>query len=196
MQNDPILTLYFLWKSTTQPSYSKPTTMAELQTNKSKKGNKRINKKSTRVDLTPMVDLGFLLITFFVFTPTMARPGAMHINFPKGDTPGNEVCASCAFTVLLDRDNIIEYYEGDLANHPTVKQTSFSPDGIRKILVEKRKAVQLARGNIDEMTLIIKPSDVSTFQNFVNMVDEVEINNIKIYYVDELSAEDKKLLKN
>src|SRR6185369_15500461 len=102
--------------------------MAELQTNNSRKGVKRLNKKSTRVDLTPMVDLGFLLLTFFVFTTTMSTPGTMRVTFPKGDIPGNEVCASCAFTVLLDRDNIIEYYEGDLTNHPPVKETSFSPD--------------------------------------------------------------------
>ena len=114
---------------------------------------------------------------------------------PKGP-PEDNVCASCAFTVLLDKDNIIEYYEGDLAAHPPVKETSFGPDGIRKIILEKRKLVKAVRGNADETTLIIKPSDASTFQNFVNMMDEVEINNIKKYYVDELREADKKLLKN
>ena len=169
--------------------------MAELQTNNSKKGNKRLNKKSTRVDLTPMVDLGFLLLTFFVFTTVLAKPRILQLNEPKGP-PGDKVCASCAFTVLLDKDNIIQYYEGDIANHPTVKQTGFGPDGIRKILLEKRKLVKTIRGNADETILIIKPSDVSTFQNFVDMMDEVAINGIKKYYVDELSVEDKKLLKN
>jgi biopolymer transport protein ExbD len=170
--------------------------MAELQTNNSKKGNKKINKKSTRVDLTPMVDLGFLLLTFFVFTTTMSLPRTMHINVPKGDDRDSKVCESCALTVLLDKDNIIRYYEGDLANHPPVKETTFSPDGIRKALLEKRKLVKATRGNVDEMTLIIKPSDGSNLQNFVDMMDEVAINNIKLYYVDELSVEDKKLLKS
>jgi biopolymer transport protein ExbD len=168
--------------------------MAELQTNNSKKENKRFNKKSTRVDLTPMVDLGFLLITFFVFTTTMSLPRTMHIDVPKGP-PADNVCASCAFTVLLDKNDIIRYYEGDLADHPPVKETNFSADGIRKILLEKMKLVRIARGNADEIRLIIKPSDLSTFQNLVNMMDEVAINNIKKYYVDELSVEDKKLLK-
>lgn len=169
--------------------------MAELQTNTPRKGVKRLIKKSTRVDLTPMVDLGFLLLTFFVFTTTMTKPRAMFVDTPKGDAD-DPVCQSCAFTVLLDKDNLIQYYEGDLANHPPVKQTSFSPNGIRNILLEKRRAVQRARGNIDEMTLIIKPSDASSFQNLVDMMDEVAINNIKLYYVDELSVEDRKLVKN
>ena len=171
--------------------------MAELQTNNSrKKGNKRLNKKSTRVDLTPMVDLGFLLLTFFVFTTTMAKPRVMFLNTPKGDTAADEVCESCAFTVVLDKDNTIQYYEGDLTKHPPVKETSFGAAGIRQILLDKRKMVKTIRRNPDEITLIIKPSDASTFQNFVDMMDEVEINNIKKYYIDELTVEDKKLLKS
>jgi len=171
--------------------------MAELQTNNSQKqkGVKRLNKKSTRVDLTPMVDLGFLLLTFFVFTTVLSKPHVLQLDMPKGPAD-DKVCASCAFTVLLDKDDVIQYYEGDLANHPLVKQTSFGPDGIRKILLEKRKLVKAVRGNVDETILIIKPSDASTFENFVNMMDEVAINGIKKYYVDELSVEDKKLLKN
>ncbi len=170
--------------------------MAELQTNNSRKGNKRMVKKSTRVDLTPMVDLGFLLITFFVFTTTITRPRAMELRMPNdSDTSHDPVCASCAITVLLNEDNKIEYYEGDIANNPPVEETSFSPDGIRQVLLEKRKMVKATRGNADAITLIIKPSNLSTFQNFVNMMDEVAINNIKKYYIDELSAEDKKILE-
>ena len=169
--------------------------MAELQTNNSKKGNKKLNKKSTRVDLTPMVDLGFLLLTFFVFTTALSKPHTLQLDMPKGPAD-DPVCASCAFTVLLDKDNIIQYYEGDLADHPPVKETSFGPDGIRKIILEKRKLVKTVRGDADQIILIIKPSDASSFQNFVNMMDEVEINNIKKYYVDELSDEDRKLLKS
>ena len=173
----------------------KTITMAELQTNNSSKGSKRLNKKSTRVDLTPMVDLGFLLLTFFVFTTALSKPHTLQLDMPKGPAD-DRVCASCVLTVLLDTNNIIQYYEGDLADHPQVKETGFGPDGIRRIILEKRKSVKAIRGNADEVVLIIKPSDASNFQNFVNMVDEVEINNIKKYYVDELSVEDKKLLQS
>ena len=114
--------------------------MAEIQIKTSKKGNTRMIKKSTRVDLTPMVDLGFLLITFFVFTTALSKPRAMELKMPNdSDTSHDPVCTSCVMTVLLDADNSIKYYEGDIASHPPVLETSFSPEGIRQVLLQKRK---------------------------------------------------------
>jgi biopolymer transport protein ExbD len=163
--------------------------MAEIITNTTAKqtGVKRLNKKSTKVDLTPMVDLGFLLITFFVFTTTMAKPRVMDVVVPndKDSTIHDEVCNSCVLTVLLDKNNTIKYFEGD-GKFATINETDFSAEGIRKILVAKKQAVKNARGNGDEMVLIIKPSSTSTFQNFVDMTDEVAINGIKKYYVDDV----------
>lgn len=157
--------------------------------------HKKLNKKSTRVDLTPMVDLGFLLLSFFVFTTTMARPTVMHIDMPYDKTTdSSSVCASCALTVLLDSSNRIRYYEGALENNPAIKETGFSAQGIRELLLQKKKAVKSARGNEDAFVLIIKPSQSSTFQNFVDIIDEVAIGNIKRYYIDQLSEADKRIL--
>ena len=173
--------------------------MAEIGSPKysPEKKNKRINKKSTRVDLTPMVDLGFLLITFFVFTTSMITPRAMQVDMPYDKVPpGDDVCESCVMTVILDSNNIIKYYEGGSGNDPVVNETTFSPDGIRKVLLQKRKAVKISRGNEDAFELIIKPGPNSTFKNFVDITDEVTINNIKRYYIDELINADKKQLLN
>ena len=170
--------------------------MAELETKRSRNKNKRINKKSTRVDLTPMVDLGFLLITFFVFTTTLSQQTAMKVDLPYDKTIDDDlVCESCVLTVLLDRSNTIKYYEGAVENNLLVKETVYSPGGIREVLMQKRNAVKIARGNEDVFVLIIKPSTASSFKNFVDIVDEVAICNIKRYYIDELSNSDKKLLK-
>ncbi len=163
--------------------------MAEITTNTTSKqtGVKRLIKKSTKVDLTPMVDLGFLLITFFVFTTTMAKPTVMNVVVPndKDSAINDPICNSCVLTVLLDKNNTIKYFEGE-EKTAILKETNFSEEGIRKILIEKKKAVKNVRGNGDEMVLIIKPLPTSTFQNFVDITDEVTINGIKKYYIDDM----------
>src|SRR5882757_11426325 len=114
--------------------------MADIQTNTAKKikGVKRLVKKSTRIDLTPMVDLGFLLITFFVFTSAMNKPKVIDLVNPIDSTEPTDICESCVLTVILDKDNTIDYYEGMPENNPAVKQTSFTVEGLRRVLLQKR----------------------------------------------------------
>jgi biopolymer transport protein ExbD len=170
--------------------------MAEIETKRSTEKKKRFNKKSTRVDLTPMVDLGFLLLTFFVFTTALSTPMAMNVRMPDDKEPGvnDPVCQSCVMTVLLDKDNRIKYYEGAVENNPPIKETGFAPDEIRTVLMQKKAAVKKARGNGDQFILIIKPSAASNFKNFVDITDEVTICQIKRYYIDELKDADKRIL--
>src|ERR1043165_6176881 len=96
--------------------------MAEMDTSSSgghKKGPgvKKGKKLSTRIDLTPMVDLGFLLITFFMFTTTLAKPKTMEINMPYKDenldpNKQSKVKESTAMTILLSKMHRVYYYEG------------------------------------------------------------------------------------
>jgi biopolymer transport protein ExbD len=174
----------------------KLTTMAEIQTATAKKHNgKKLIKKNTRVDLTPMVDLGFLLLTFFVFTTAMTKPMAMNLITPNDKTPvHSDICETCVLTVMLDDNDKIFYYEGMPENNPVVKETAFTTGGIRKVLLQKLAAVKAAKGTADDMVLIIKPGEASAFKNFVDMADEVTINNIKHYFIDEMNETDKKLL--
>ena len=171
--------------------------MAEIQTSSSlkKKGVKRIVKKSTRVDLTPMVDLGFLLITFFVFTSVLSKPKVMDMITPNDtDITKDAICESCVLTAILEKDNKISYYEGMPENVHVLKQTSFTTDGIRNVILQKKETVKKNLGSADKMVLIVKPSDQSLYKNFVDILDEVNINGIKHYYIDELNTADKKLL--
>lgn len=112
---------------------------------KHKGGKKRGKKLSTRVDFTPMVDLGFLLITFFMLTTSMNKPQTMEINMPvKEDVPPEEITklkASQAITLLLAKDDKVVYYFVDpVTGEPGTPQiTNFSAGGIRATLLKENK---------------------------------------------------------
>lgn len=122
--------------------------MAEIAQNHRKGRKKRRSKKlSTRIDFTPMVDLGFLLITFFMLATTLNKPQTMEIALPsKEKTPGEEktvVKASRAITILLGKDNNVYYYEGTRENDqdPVLIRTDFSPTGLRQFLLKRNYEV-------------------------------------------------------
>lgn len=123
--------------------------MAEMQVeDKGKKGKKPKQKKhATRVDLTPMVDLGFLLITFFMLTTSMLKPQTMEISVPSKDKvldeDVNKVKASQAITVLLGAENKLYYYFGAPVDgvDPELISTDYSSEGIRKMLLSKNAEV-------------------------------------------------------
>lgn len=155
------------------------------------------NKKSTRVDLTPMVDLGFILITFFVFTAALSQPMAMNLVVPndKDDSVSDPICESCVLTVVLGSNNAIWYYEGK-EKYNGQGATNYSPSGIRNLIQQKKKKVLQRKGS-DQFVLIIKPMAEASFKNLVDMVDECTINMVKRYYIDEVNdAEIKWLTEN
>lgn len=152
--------------------------MAEMEVKESKKkgpGVKKSKKHSTRVDLTPMVDLGFLLITFFIFTTTVSQPTSMNLNMPK-DTKDQKddtkVKESGSLTLMLGKGNVIYYYFG---SDPATMQTTGYKD-VRKIILEKKKSTPAA-----DLFIIIKPDKDATYKNAVDMLDEMDINDIGRY---------------
>jgi biopolymer transport protein ExbD len=166
--------------------------MAEINIqNRNRKGlHKPPHKRSTRVDLMPMVDLGFLLLTFFVFTTTMSEAKVMKMVEPDNSGPTKDpICASCALTFLADAGNTLYYYEGAPEN-ATYKKTVYTAGGIRDIIIQKKKKVLSVRGR-DELMLIIKAGKRATFKNLVDMVDEANITGVKKYYMDELTEKEK-----
>lgn len=154
--------------------------MAEMDTSsggghKKGPGVKKAKKASTRVDLTPMVDLGFLLITFFVFTTTMSQPTAMNMNEPKDD-PNNElkVKNSGVMTLLLGKGDQVYYYYGELI--PDKVSTQFKSSNfkdIRKVILDKKLATP-----IGDLMYIIKSDKEATFKNAIDILDEMAINAV------------------
>ncbi len=155
--------------------------MAEILNNST--GKRKFKIRSTRVDLTPMVDLGFLLITFFVFTTSLSEQKVMGMMVPNDsnkkvfdDIPGSKV-----ITLNLKANNVIEYFEGDDLNN--LQRTDYNSTGIRTVLINKRQKVLKTTGK-DETIVIIKPTDSSNFNNLVSVMDELAICGIRKYYVE------------
>jgi len=138
-------------------------------------GVKKSKKLSTRVDLTPMVDLGFLLITFFIFTTTMAQPTAMSLAQPK-DTPDEKdqvkVKESGSLTLIMGKQNVVYYYFG---SDPSKLQTTNYKD-LRKVIIDKKRATPR-----DDLFITIKPDKDASYKNVVDVLDEMTINDIPRY---------------
>ncbi|TSJ44270.1 biopolymer transporter ExbD [Mucilaginibacter corticis] len=173
--------------------------MAELDTSgggKHKGGKVRSKKASTRVDLTAMVDLAFLLITFFILTTTLQKPKAMDLTMPDKDDNHNQlpVPETRTMTVLLGKDNKLEWYMG-LPQKPLTPPsvTNFGKAGIRESLIEQGKNVLAKSGK--EMIVLIKPSDKSTYSDMVSMMDELNIVGNQQRAIVDISPMEVDLLK-
>jgi biopolymer transport protein ExbD len=188
--------------------------MAEMDTSsggghKKGPGVKKGKKLSTRVDLTPMVDLGFLLITFFMFTTTLQKPKTMEINMPYKDPNMKEeeqtkLKASQAMTVLLSKGHRIYYYQGigdDPTKPPELKVTYFrQKDGIRDAIIQKKKDIEdLKRTGVlgakDQAAILIKPDSTSTYDDLVSILDEMSINDVRVYAIVDISEVDRDFIK-
>lgn len=186
--------------------------MAEIQTSDKGGGKGKPKKLSTSVDLTPMVDLGFLLITFFMFTTTMAKPKTMEIIMPTNDSikdeNKNKVKDYTAMTMLLSKGGRVYYYYGigsDPLNPPKVEISSFKPQGgVRDAIIKlKSNIADFKQSNAgaagvdakDEATILIKPDTNSTYADMVNALDEMQINGIETYALIDITPVDRLFIK-
>lgn len=151
--------------------------MAEINPSNSDKRKSNFststNHRSTRVDLTPMVDLGFLLITFFVFTTTMAQPKVMTLIEPK-DGSDILVKESGAMTIILGKDHQIWYYYkifDDRIGSGQFKKTDFK--SIRSLILDKKNHTESG-----DLMYIIKADKNATFGDSIDLLDEMAICNI------------------
>jgi biopolymer transport protein ExbD len=166
-------------------------------------GVQRMLKHNMKVDMTPMVDLGFLLITFFVITTELNKPTIMNLYMPKDGGEPTELGESNALTFLLGKNNTVYYYNGkwkDAVSKNEILETSYSgKDGLRKIISEKQHRLQANIATNKEgkegLMLLIKPGAASSYKNVVNMLDETTISAVKKYAVVKLSPEETDFLK-
>lgn len=178
--------------------------MAELNTGGDGKDKKvRSKKQNAGVDLTAMVDLAFLLITFFMLTTSMSKPQSMNLAMPdKEDTDQldedkTKVDENRTMTILLGADNKMKWYMG-MPNEPLEgpNDQTYGKSGIRPILLEKnRQAVAYSGGDQEKgLIVIIKASKNANYRNLVDILDEMAISNIKSYALVDITDLDLEIL--
>jgi len=188
------------------------------------KGKVRAKKQATNIDFTPMVDLGFLLITFFMLTTTLSKPQTMEINMPaKEDVPEDERTKfpeSQTMTLILGEKNQVYHYIG--IKDPILDSTDYGPNGIRKVLLTENKkrnptvdSIAIYKRMLENhkiskddfrkhltrikaakagLIVVIKAMDKSNYKNLVDILDEMAITNIGRYAVVDISEQDKQFV--
>jgi len=202
--------------------------MAEVQSNdqgsgkKGKHGKIRAKKQSTHIDMTPMVDLAFLLLTFFMLTTTFGKPKTMEINMPvKPDNIDNQTLVNNAVTILLSGDNKVYWYFGELKPETKLTPTDYSPNGLRKLFLDKNAFAvdkikqlrdQAVKSNMADTTLkrmevevkgdkralmvLVKADDKAVYKNVVDVLDELNITMIGKYAIVDIGQQEFDLIKS
>lgn len=200
--------------------------MAEVNTGGGGGGGKhqkkRAKKLSTRIDMTPMVDLGFLLLTFFMLTTTFSQPKVIQLTPPIHSDDKTKVQDTLSLTLVLGKSDTVYYYKGQLKLDPdsdNIMQTNFSNDGLRKLVLGSNqfvmnsiKALQdqhnankvsdttyarlldKAEGNKYARFVIIKTDTNTKYINVVMTLDEMNICNIGKYSLIDANDDDMKMI--
>lgn len=177
-----------------------------------KKGGPKTKKKSTKIDMTAMVDVAFLLLTFFVLTATMSNSGMMELTMPPKvdeDIPDEEtrqkIVEDKIMTLIVDENDVVTYYVG--ITEPEVKETGYSSEGLRKVLLghlnnhitlgvprcQTGKGARVVKDCWDPI-FVVKPRDGSRYKNLVDLMDELAITQAPKYAIDKFTPEDSLLI--
>ncbi len=171
--------------------------MAEINV-AGKNGRSRL--QGPRIDLTPMVDLGFLLITFFMITTTLAKPKTLAINMPSNEytkTP-TVFIDECTVTLVAVKAHRVVYYFGALKDVSQLKTVSI--DKVRDVLINKKKAVAALSASFSaeahKLHVLIKPNKDCKYDDVVRLLDEMNINDVVYYAITDVTADEQLYIKN
>jgi biopolymer transport protein ExbD len=175
--------------------------MAEILSKQTGKGRKKL---STRIDLTPMVDLGFLLITFFIFTTTMLKSNTMVVHMPSDEIPRNPpvVPHHLAMKIFLGKNHHVFYLKGMDAmnnNFAALKEVSFNhKPSLREAIAQHHADIRQAKASglkgsttQDQSFILVKPSTKADYSDIVNTLDELSISGVGNYALVEMDKEEK-----
>ena len=177
-----------------------------------KGGGSKTKKKSTKIDMTAMVDVAFLLLTFFVLTATMSNSSVMELTMPPKVEEEQEedlykkIVEDKIMTLILEGEDKISYYVG--ITDPEVEEANFDPsssDGIRKVIqkhldgdgtlprCETGKGARIVKNCWDPI-FVVKPRNQAKYRNLVDLLDEFAITGAPKYAIDKFTEQDSLLL--
>ena len=160
------------------------TAMNTFDNTQGKSGKYRM--PAPRVDMTPMVDLGFLLITFFIFTTSISQPNAMKLAMPKDDGDPTPVKCSVSLTLVPLSADSVGWFDCQGGQSNPIRYASLSGScGIREILVRKQKELALHSGSSRDLMVMISPKPSCDYATLVNLLDEITINGVTRYAIVE-----------
>jgi biopolymer transport protein ExbD len=162
-----------------------------------KSRNSKMQKHQLRIDMTPMVDLGFLLISFFIFTTEISRPHVTDLFMPaNGDS--SAVAESKTITILMGEGNRLYYYNGKettaFVNHGIIPTNYSVYQGIGEILRARQNNLDLMKLGRRELIVLIKPGKAASYHHLVNILDEMLINGVTRYAIADPSSREEKYL--
>ena len=165
---------------------------------RAKAGVSRIKKADLKIDMTPMVDLGFLLISFFIFTTEISKPAVTDLCMPKDGDLAN-ISDSKSLTTLLSHNDDVSYYIGDMKTaikNNQVFQTSYDEiNGIGNIIRQRQSELKKRKIDKKDLIVLIKPGRSSSYKNMINALDEMLINGVSRYVINDLENEEITLLE-
>lgn len=172
--------------------------MAELTQNTAS-GDKtrkvRSRKGNSRVDLTAMVDLAFLLITFFMLTTSLSKPKAMDLVMPDGKGPEMPIDKGRSMTILIGADDKAKCYMG-LPGENAPKEIKLGTTELRREITQcQKKAIAYTENPDKGLIVLIKPDKASNYGNLVDVLDEMAITGVGTYAITDIGQKEAALLK-
>ncbi|MFY1048325.1 ExbD/TolR family protein [Chryseobacterium sp. GP-SGM7] len=168
--------------------------MAEVITQEKSGGKQK--KKNVKIDMTPMVDLNFLLLMFFMFTSSFSKPNVMDLGLPgKGtDGPISQIGDKNQITFIIGENNRVFYHQSNAKDltETGLKETDYNGVNISKII---SNAYEKAPKK-DIFTIIVKPTDDANYKNFVDMMDNISISKKDRYGISDIKPWEKKVYEN
>jgi biopolymer transport protein ExbD len=151
------------------------------------------NSKSPHIDMTPMVDLGFLLITFFMLASSFSKPKTIQMLSPADTDTFVKLNCNHALTLLLDETNLVKYYTCPPEQNAPVQTVNFSKDGLRALIFEQKAAAKAYFNNEKPLIVLLKATEKARYKHLIDAIDEMSITQT-VFTLAQMDAVDSTYL--